>query len=222
MAVAGRAPCRSPAMSPTPAARRGSRRGRLRRPSGPASTWCATTLASCSSGRSPLRAQADWDWLLQGEPVGVVNVARTFVPRMRAQGEGLRHMVNTALPSRASSPCRVWASTRPRSTRSSGSARRCATSSKARRDRRLRALPWPDTQPHRRDRPDHHRAGTGGIRGSWQSSTSWRPARPSRWSRALLWGRARKQKLYIFSHKLGRIAAQRRFDEILADLDAAP
>jgi hypothetical protein len=29
-------------------------------------------------------------------------------------------------------------------------------------------------------------------------------------------------RLYIFSHKPGRIAAQRRFDEILADFDAAP
>ena len=47
-------------------------------------------------GPVALAPQDDWDWLFRVNLWGVVNVVRTFVPRMRAQGEGFRHIVNTA------------------------------------------------------------------------------------------------------------------------------
>jgi NAD(P)-dependent dehydrogenase (short-subunit alcohol dehydrogenase family) len=47
-------------------------------------------------GPVALAPQDDWDWLFRVNLWGVVNVLRTFVPRLRAQGEGLRHIVNTA------------------------------------------------------------------------------------------------------------------------------
>ena len=47
-------------------------------------------------GPVALAPQDDWDWLFRVNLWGVVNVMRTFVPRLRAQGEGLRHIVNTA------------------------------------------------------------------------------------------------------------------------------
>jgi NAD(P)-dependent dehydrogenase (short-subunit alcohol dehydrogenase family) len=47
-------------------------------------------------GPVTLAPQDDWDWLFRVNLWGVVNVIRAFVPRLRAQGEGLRHIVNTA------------------------------------------------------------------------------------------------------------------------------
>jgi NAD(P)-dependent dehydrogenase (short-subunit alcohol dehydrogenase family) len=52
-------------------------------------------------GPVTLAPQDDWDWLFHVNLWGVVNAVRTFVPRMRAQGpgtsgDGLRHIVNTA------------------------------------------------------------------------------------------------------------------------------
>lgn len=39
--------------------------------------------------------QADWDWVIDVNIKGVINGIRTFVPRMKSQGEG-GHIVNTA------------------------------------------------------------------------------------------------------------------------------
>ena len=47
-------------------------------------------------GPVALAPQDDWDWLFHVNLWGVVNAVRTFVPRLRAQGGGLRHIVNTA------------------------------------------------------------------------------------------------------------------------------
>lgn len=47
-------------------------------------------------GPVTLAPQDDWDWLFHVNLWGVVNAVRTFVPRMRGQGGGFRHIVNTA------------------------------------------------------------------------------------------------------------------------------
>ena len=47
-------------------------------------------------GPVTLAPQDDWDWLFRVNLWGVVNVIRAFVPRLRAQGESFRHIVNTA------------------------------------------------------------------------------------------------------------------------------
>jgi NAD(P)-dependent dehydrogenase (short-subunit alcohol dehydrogenase family) len=47
-------------------------------------------------GPVTIAPQEDWDWLFRVNLWGVVNVIRAFVPRLRGQGEGFRHLVNTA------------------------------------------------------------------------------------------------------------------------------
>jgi NAD(P)-dependent dehydrogenase (short-subunit alcohol dehydrogenase family) len=47
-------------------------------------------------GPVTLAPQDDWDWLFHVNLWGVVNAVRTFAPRLRTQGEGFRHIVNTA------------------------------------------------------------------------------------------------------------------------------
>ena len=66
----------------------------------------------------------DWDWVLGVNLGGVVNGVVTFVPRIKAHGEG-GHVVNTASMA-ALWPARAPASTRPPSSPCTGCPTRCA------------------------------------------------------------------------------------------------
>src|ERR1700745_773354 len=80
-------------MSPIPAASRKRRRPLFR--CSAACMWSATTLASPRAAASTTFRLDNWRWVIDVNLLGVLHGIRTFLPHIRAHGEG-GHIVNTA------------------------------------------------------------------------------------------------------------------------------
>ena len=94
----------------------------------------------------------DWDWVLGVNLGGVVNGVVTFVPRIKAHGEG-GHVVNTAsMAAFVAGPGR--GDLHDGEVRGARPVRRAAVEPAAARDRRLDGLPRPREEQDLRERPD--------------------------------------------------------------------
>ena len=94
----------------------------------------------------------DWDWVLGVNLGGVVNGVVTFVPRIKAHGEG-GHVVNTASMAAfvAGPGAGIYTTAKFARARAVG---RAALEPAAARDRRLDGLPRPRQEQDLRERPD--------------------------------------------------------------------
>ena len=166
-----------------------------------------------------LAPRDDWDWLFRVNLWGVVNVIRAFVPRMRAQGESFRHVVNTASLSgifavpglgvyTASKYAVVGLSETLRDELKKdgiGVSVLCPGPTPSRINETARVA----VEPGRRPLDE--------VGGQFRFDETRTAAQVAASVRAgVLAGR-----LYIFSHPSGRRAAERRFNEMLADFEAA-
>ena len=128
--------------STSPTARGSSPRGRRGREAPSATCTCSsTTPASASSGRSTSAATTTGTSGLGVLLGGVVNGIQTFLPRIRAHGEG-GHIVNTVVDGRSRPDSRRF-DLRHREVRDPGPVRVAARRARGGRDRRLRVLPGP-------------------------------------------------------------------------------
>ena len=171
-----------------------------------------------SSGLVALAPQEDWDWLFRVNLWGVVNVICTFVPRLRAQGEGLRHIVNTASLSgvfavpglgvyTASKYAVVGLSETLRDELAGdgvGVSILCPGPTPSRIGETARTT----VEPGRRALEDTGRFNFLGTRTAEQVAASVREG-------------VLANRLYIFSHNGGRKGAERRFAEIMEDFEGA-
>jgi len=170
-------------------------------------------------GPVALAPQTDWDWLFKVNLWGVVNVARAFVPRMRAQGEGLRHIVNTASLSGifAVPGLGVYTASKYAVVGVSETLR-----DELKRDGIGVSVLCPGPTPSRIGETARTTTEPGRAAFEDTGQFNFLETRTAEQVAACVRDGVLANRLYIFSHKPGRIAAQRRFDEMLADFDAAP
>jgi NAD(P)-dependent dehydrogenase (short-subunit alcohol dehydrogenase family) len=161
----------------------------------------------------------DWDWLFRVNLWGVVNVLRAFVPRMRAQGEGLRHIVNTASLSGifAVPGLGVYTASKYAIVGISETLR-----DELKRDGIGVSVLCPGPTPSRIGETARTTTEAGRAVFEDAGQFNFLETRTVEQVAACVHDGVLANRLYIFSHKPGRIAAQRRFNEILADFDAAP
>jgi NAD(P)-dependent dehydrogenase (short-subunit alcohol dehydrogenase family) len=170
-------------------------------------------------GPVALAPQTDWDWLFKVNLRGVVNIARAFVPRMRAQGEGLRHIVNTASLSGifAVPGLGVYTASKYAVVGISETLR-----DELKRDGIGVSVLCPGPTPSRIGETARTTTEPGRAVFEDAGQFNFLETRTAEQVAACVRDGVLAGRLYIFSHKPGRRAAQRRFDEILADFDAAP
>jgi NAD(P)-dependent dehydrogenase (short-subunit alcohol dehydrogenase family) len=170
-------------------------------------------------GPVALAPQADWDWLFRVNLWGVVNVARSFVPRMRAQGEGFRHIVNTASLSGifAVPGLGVYTASKYAVVGISETLR-----DELKRDGIGVSVLCPGPTPSRIGETARTTTEPGRAVFEDAGQFNFLESRTAEQVAACVRDGVLANRLYIFSHKPGRIAAQRRFDEMLADFAAAP
>ena len=166
-----------------------------------------------------LAPQTDWDWLFKVNLWGVVNVARAVVPRMRAQGESLRHIVNTASLSGifAVPGLGVYTASKYAVVGISETLR-----DELKRDGIGVSVLCPGPTPSRIGETARTTTEPGRPVFEDPRRFNFLETRTVEQVAACVRDGVLANRLYIFSHKPGRIAAQRRFDEILADFEAAP
>jgi NAD(P)-dependent dehydrogenase (short-subunit alcohol dehydrogenase family) len=170
-------------------------------------------------GPVALAPQDDWDWLFRVNLWGVVNVMRTFVPRLRAQGEGLRHIVNTASLSGIFAVPGLGVYT--------ASKYAVVGISETLRDEVARdgigvSVLCPGPTPSRIG--ETARTTTEPGRGAFEDAGQFNflESRTAEQVAACVRDGVLANRLYIFSHKNGLRAADRRFKEVVGDFGVAP
>ncbi|WP_293678070.1 SDR family NAD(P)-dependent oxidoreductase [uncultured Phenylobacterium sp.] len=170
-------------------------------------------------GPVAIAPQDDWEWLFKPNLWGVVNVIRTFTPRLKAQGSGLRHMVNTASLSGifAVPGLGVYTASKYAVVGISETLR-----DELKKDGIGVSVLCPGPTPSRIG--ENARTTTEPGKGAFEDAGQFNflESRTVEQVAACVRAGVLANRLYIFSHKPGRIAAERRFNEILADFDAAP
>jgi NAD(P)-dependent dehydrogenase (short-subunit alcohol dehydrogenase family) len=169
-------------------------------------------------GPVALAPQEDWDWLFHVNLWGVVNSIRSFVPRLRGQGEGFRHIVNTASLSGvfAVPGLGVYTASKYAVVGISETLR-----DELKKDGIGVSVLCPGPTPSRigetaRTTVEPGRRALDETGGQFRFDETRSAADVAATVKAgVLAGR-----LYLFPHPSGRVAAERRFNEMLADFEA--